>query len=74
MVGVEKHTAYRALWLAIEMVNGKHADQYKYAGDYANAVMKWIQGSCVRISFDRGLFSAHVCAVGSMQRGFFGWL
>lgn len=51
MVKVSKHIAYQALRLALEMINRKHVDQYKYAYDYGAAVLNWNSSSWLKIHF-----------------------
>lgn len=55
--------------VALDMVNGKHPDQFKYARDYALAVMKWNLGSRVMLHLDGRVFyrmyvRLEVCKVG----------
>lgn len=39
MVRISKHTTYRALRVAFEMINGKYVEQYKHCRDYTAAIM-----------------------------------
>ncbi|KAB1219380.1 hypothetical protein CJ030_MR3G001137 [Morella rubra] len=70
MVGVPRYTAYRGLRLALEMLNGNHAKQYKHASDYAAAVLKWNPGSWVKIGRSEGIFKRMYLRFDVCKRGF----
>lgn len=61
-VFVLKNHVYRAQKLALEMIYGKHADQYKYVYDYCKALTRWNPGTCVKIAREGQTFQCmYVC-------------
>lgn len=51
----------------MELVYGKHVEQYKYIYDYADALLRWNPGSNVKIARYKVFFLKDVCASGRMQ-------
>jgi hypothetical protein len=46
----------RAKKMALDLLGGKHDEQYKYTREYANAIMKWNSGRLSFIQRDRVFF------------------
>lgn len=70
MVGISKYMAYRALRLALEMVNGKHVDQYKHCQNYAASSTTWNPGSWATIAKDGDYFESMYVRLSACKEGF----
>ena len=67
---VSKNHLYRVKRLGLKLVFGKHAEQYKYVYDYAESLVTWNPGSCVKIARNGVFFERMYVRLDACKRGF----
>lgn len=73
MVGISKFKAYRALKLALEVINESHTEQYKHCYDYAVAISQWNLESTTIIHRECGFFKHMYVCLSTCRTRFLTW-
>ncbi|KAB1205657.1 hypothetical protein CJ030_MR7G017829 [Morella rubra] len=69
-MGILKYTAYRALRLASEMINGNHAEPYRHCQDYPVCLTTTNPNSCIYIAKDEDFFKRMYVRLEACKEGF----
>ena len=68
--GCSKMKAYRAMTVAMKIIEGKHAEQYTRLWDFAEEINKTNSGSTVKIKLDKGRFQRMYVCLGACKEVF----
>ncbi|KAM1048981.1 hypothetical protein ACFX2C_028131 [Malus domestica] len=68
--GCFKMKAYRAMSVAMKIIEGKHVDQYTRLWDFAEEIKKTNPRSTVNIKLDEGRFQRFYMCLGACKEGF----
>jgi hypothetical protein len=63
-------SCHRAKRMALDIINGRHHEQYKHAREYALALMKWNPGTSAYIQRDGIFFQRMYVSLDACKKGF----